>query len=98
MRFRQSLSFLIFGAFSCFLWLTTFAANGDDRPPSKPESLADITARLAKETAAAYETCRFSALSKDYFNRFSRDANATPHGDETAIDSHWRLLLSRDAK
>jgi hypothetical protein len=98
MRSRQSLSLLKVCAFSCFLWLTTFVAYAKDGPHSKPESLADVTARLAKETSAAYDACRFSAFSKDYFNRFSRNANATPHGDETEIDSHWRLLLSRDAK
>src|SRR3954466_6525980 len=98
MRSRQSLSLFIFCAFLCFLWLTTFAAYGEDGSPSKPESLADITARLAKETSAAYEACKFSALSKDYFNRFPRDASATPREDETAIDSQWQLLLPSDAK
>jgi hypothetical protein len=71
---------------------------GQDISHVKPESLADVTARLAKETSAAYDACRFSALSNDYFNRFSGKARATPHGDETAIDSHWQLLLPRDAK
>src|SRR6185436_19443654 len=60
------------------------------------ETLPEITARLAKETDAAYNTCRFSALSKDYFNRFARDKNARLHDDETAIDSHWKLLLPKN--
>ncbi len=87
----------MFCGLSCFLWLTILGAYGDNSTPSKPESLAEITARLASETSAAYDACRFSALSKDYFNRFSRDASATPRENETAIDSHWRLLLPSKA-
>src|SRR5215204_4791386 len=60
-------------AFSYFSWLTIFAAYGGDSPPGQPESLIEVTGRLAQETSAAYEACRFSALSKDYFSRFSRD-------------------------
>ncbi len=90
----RSFANCIFYAFSCFLWLTTLLTYGDDNSPSKPESLAEITARLAKETSAAYDACRFSALSKDYFNRFSRDPKATPHDNETALDSKWRMLLT----
>lgn len=94
----QSFAIVSFCALSCFLWLTIFPAYGDDISTSRTESLAEITARLASEASAAYNACRFSALSKDYFNRFSRDAGAIPHEDETAIDSHWRLLLPNDAK
>jgi hypothetical protein len=60
------------------------------------ESLLEITARLAKETAAAYDACRFSALSKDYFNRFARDPRATPGSREVAIESDWRIVLPAD--
>jgi hypothetical protein len=81
--------------FLCFLWLSNLAARGQDGSAAKPETLAEITARLAKETTVAYDACRFSALSKDYFSHFSRDPSATLHDDETAIDSKWRLLLPK---
>ena len=93
----RAIAIFIFCAFSCFLWLTILQAYGEGVSTGKPESLAEVTARLAKETSAAYDACRFSFLSKDYFNRFSRDAGAAPHQDEIAIDSHWRLLLPNDA-
>jgi hypothetical protein len=81
----------------CFSWLIVSAALGDDAKPKKTESLPEITARLGKETAAAYDVCRFSALSKDYFNHFSRDPDAKPRDDEAAIDSHWRILLAENS-
>lgn len=86
-----------------FLWPLTLAlvvlriAVGQEANTHKPESLAEITARLAKETTAAYDACRFSALSKDYFNRFSRNPNAAPTSSEVAVDSDWRLVLPSDA-
>src|SRR5215211_1436231 len=98
MRSSESPSLLIFSAFLCLLWLTTFIARGEDAANIKLKSLADVTARLAKETSAAYDACQFCVLSKDYFNRFSRDASAEPCEDETAIDSRWRILLRDDAK
>src|SRR3954468_23232725 len=88
----------VFCVFSCFLWPNILPAKGEDSTRSKPESLAEITARLASETSAAYDACRFSALSKDYFERFSRDASAIPRDDETAIDARWRLLLPNNAE
>ena len=88
----------IFCGFSCFSWLDILPTFGDGSQPAKPESLAEVTAQLSQETSAAYDVCRFSALSKDYFNRFSRDASATPSENETAIDGHWRLVLSSNAR
>src|SRR3954463_13505083 len=69
----------IFCVLLCFSWLSTPSARGQGASVDKTESLAEITARLAKETTAAYDACRFSALSKDYFNRFSRDPDAKPN-------------------
>jgi hypothetical protein len=88
-----SFAIAVLCGFSCFLWLTILPAYGDDSKPGKPESLAEITGRLAKETSAAYDECRFSALSKNYFNRFSRNPSAAAHEGETTIDSHWHLIL-----
>ncbi len=64
---------------------------------TKPETLPEITARLARETEEAYNLCPFSALSKDYFNRFSLDRNAKPTAGEVLIDAQWRLALPSDA-
>ncbi|MFO0789123.1 MAG: hypothetical protein U0805_06675 [Pirellulales bacterium] len=66
-----------------------------DRPIANAETLPEITARLARETAEAYRTCRFSALSTDYFNRFSLDPNARPTDNEIAIDSSWQIAIRR---
>ena len=40
---------------------------------------------------------RYSILSKDYFSRFSRDANARAGEGETAIDETWTVVLPGDA-
>jgi hypothetical protein len=60
---------------------------------SKSETLAEISARLANETAVAYDACPFSVLSKDYFSRFSFDPDAAAANGEVAIDSRWRLVV-----
>jgi hypothetical protein len=57
------------------------------------ESLAVISARLSTETAAAYDACKFSVLSKDYFSRFSIDSDAVATHGEVAIDSSWRIVV-----
>jgi hypothetical protein len=57
------------------------------------ESLSSIGARLAKETADAYDACPFSILSKDYFSRFSRDPAAIAEKHEVVVDSRWRIVL-----
>jgi hypothetical protein len=67
--------------------------NGQHRAPQEPETLSEISARLATQTAEAYDACPFSALSKDYFSRFSLDPAATAEPTEVAIDSNWRLVL-----
>ena len=69
------------------------AANGQ---PATAETLPEITARLARETEEAYDRCRFSALSKDYFTRFSRDPSARPAEGEVLVDERWRIALSAD--
>jgi len=69
----------------------TIAARGT------AETLPEITRRLAYETDEAYNRCRFSALSKDYFARFSLAPDAKPKADEVAIDRQWKILLPREA-
>jgi hypothetical protein len=93
---RLKASHIFFYAFLCFSWPSNSVLIASDVATAKPETLPEVTARLAKETDAAYNACRFSALSKDYFNRFARDSDARPRDDETAIDSHWKLLLPKN--
>ncbi|MCI0332747.1 MAG: hypothetical protein L0228_05950 [Planctomycetes bacterium] len=80
---------LALGASSCWT-----VAEGQS---TKPETLPEITARLGRETNEAYNGCPFSALSKDYFSRFSLSPNATPEAGEVAIDTNWRIILSPEA-
>ena len=47
------------------------AVNEDQQ--DRVETLAEVGARLARETAEAYGASPFAALSRDYFSRFSRD-------------------------
>ncbi|PKO23877.1 MAG: hypothetical protein CVU38_01640 [Chloroflexi bacterium HGW-Chloroflexi-1] len=62
--------------------------NADQFP--RDETLAQLYQRLQAEADAAYRASPFSALSTDYFNRFSRDPDARPADGETWIDSSLR--------
>ena len=44
-----------------------------------------------------YPSSPFSRLSKDYFDRFALDINATPAENETRIVSSWRIVLAEKA-
>lgn len=75
------------------LFLIAGTTCGQNGGTDEPSTLAEINARLSKDTAEAYDSCRFSVLSKDYFSRFSLDPTATPQTGEVAINAHWRLVL-----
>ena len=75
----------------------TSTAMSQSASTSKRETLQEIGARLGKESKAAYEACRFSALSKDYFARFGRDASVKPAAGEIMLDADWRIVLPTDA-
>ncbi len=64
---------------------------------SADESLAEIGARLGRETEAAYAASPFSVISKDYFARFVRDPHATLQPGETEITDDWTILLQTKA-
>lgn len=49
------------------------------------------------EMAAAYETCPYAFLSKDYFARCVRDPDAVAAEGEVGLDARWRILLPSDA-
>ncbi len=60
---------------------------------SADESLAEIGARLGRETEAAYAASPYSTISKDYFARFVRDPNAKPVEGEVLIENGWSLAM-----
>ncbi|NLE66393.1 MAG: hypothetical protein GX608_03135 [Lentisphaerae bacterium] len=64
---------------------------------SKSMTLQDVRVRLNRESGEAYNACRFSALSKDYFLRFSRDPSAKPGKDEIEIDASWSVAAPDEA-
>jgi hypothetical protein len=61
------------------------------------ETLSEVTARLSRESTEAYAGSRFSALSQDYFSRFSRDPAVTAGSGETQIDASWEILHALSA-
>ena len=64
---------------------------------SRVETLGEVTARLARESSEAYAGSRFSALSRDYFSRFSRDPSIAAGKGEVEIDGAWEIVRSRSA-
>ena len=76
---------------------STLMTNRTPTGAKTGETLEELTARLAVETNRAYEASPYSALSRDYFSRFSRDPNAEPGDGETALDDTWRIVLPLDA-
>lgn len=61
------------------------------------ETLAEIGARLGRDTQAAFSACRFMEQSRDYSARLARDPEAVPGADETVIDGTWRIVLPMGA-
>jgi hypothetical protein len=63
------------------------------RAQEKAETLAEIGARLGRDTEAAYAASPFALISKDYFARFVRDPQAAPRAGEAVIENGWTLGL-----
>ena len=76
-----------YGRIAICLYATLFAAL------AYSETLAEIGARLGRDTESAYSASPYSKLSQDYFARFVRDPDATPQEDEVAIDDEWAVVL-----
>lgn len=55
--------------------------------------MSEIGARVGAEYEAAYAASPYSALSKNYFLRFSRDPAAVAEADEIAIDGAWSIHI-----
>lgn len=60
------------------------------------ETLQGLMSRVEAERQKAYEACLFSALSRDFFSRFSRDPNARPESHEVLIESNWKIAVLQD--
>jgi len=78
------------------LWLFSGieATTGQDQ---NMETLNQLTTRLSAETERAYAQSPFSALSKNYFSRFTRNPDAQPQKTEIAIDADWKIMLPQAA-
>ncbi|MEW6755092.1 MAG: hypothetical protein AB1505_29530 [Candidatus Latescibacterota bacterium] len=61
------------------------------------QSLQEIGARLARESAAAYRASPHAFPTTDFFRRYHRDARARPGPAETEISAAWQILLGEDA-
>ncbi len=61
------------------------------------ETLAEIGARVGADTTKAFAESSYMEQSRDYFSRFSRDLDAVPAGDETALAEGWRIVTPADA-
>lgn len=61
------------------------------------ETLAQVHTRLAREADAVYRLSPFSALSRDYFSRFSRDLERRPELGELEIRDDWSIIIGADA-
>ncbi len=66
-------------------------------PIAHAETLAEIGARLGRDTEAAWAASPYSAISSDYFARFVRDPNAKPTKDELEITSSWEIAIANDS-
>ena len=55
------------------------------------ETLNEITTRLGRETAEAYQASPFSEFSRDYFARLTRDPAARAKQDEVEITGRWQI-------
>lgn len=64
--------------------------------PSQAETLAELGARLGRDTSEAYARSPYTAISSNYFNRFSRDPNTKLGEDEILLDGTWTIGI--DAK
>jgi hypothetical protein len=76
-----------------FAWLVLLTLSGTARA----ETLAEIGARLGRETQAAYSASPFLQLAQDYYSRFTRDPEAVPSDSETIIAEGWNILLAADS-
>jgi len=75
--------------FLCLALLLSTAAHA--------ETLAEIGARVGKDTTEAFAACRFMEPSRDFASRYERDPEAKPTKDEVAVDASWRVLHAADA-
>ncbi|NUM53392.1 MAG: hypothetical protein HUU46_07095 [Candidatus Hydrogenedentes bacterium] len=61
-------------------------------PISHAETLAELGARLGRETQEAYAKSPYTAISSNYFNRFLRDPDARPGENEMELDGAWTIV------
>ena len=64
---------------------------------AQAETLAEIGARLSRESSEAYDACPFAFLSTDYFARFTRDPEAKPEPAETLLTTDWCIAVPAES-
>ncbi len=74
-------------------WSRFPTSKAHSQTPSS-ETLAEIGARISRESTEAYNQCPFSILSKDFFSRFSRDPEAIVMADEEEVASDWHIVIA----
>ncbi len=65
--------------------------------PAHGETLAEIGARVGAEYNEAYAGSPYAALSRNYFERFSRDETAKTADGEVEIESNWVIGIAADS-
>ncbi len=57
------------------------------------ETLAELGARLGQQTSEAYAKSPYTAISSNYFNRFSRDPDTKLGENEILLDGAWTIVI-----
>ena len=63
----------------------------------KTLTLGEVTGKLSSDSAAAYDKCPYSFLSKNYVARFHRDSGAKCKSDEVEITAAWQIRFPEQA-
>lgn len=64
---------------------------------AQAETLADIGARLGRDTQAAYEASPYLGLAKDFTSRYPIEVDAHRDVDELAVSEGWTISAGREA-
>ena len=77
---------------------TRLSCRGTRTRTHRIRELERVRQSRARETVAAYDACRFSFLSKDYFARFTRDPAVVPNDGEVLLSANWKIAIPEDAQ
>ncbi|MCC6156170.1 MAG: hypothetical protein IT367_20560, partial [Candidatus Hydrogenedentes bacterium] len=66
--------------------------------PAQSETLSELGARLGRETSEAYAKSPYTAISSNYFNRFSREPDTKLGVQEMLLDGAWTIVIDVNDK